>query len=296
MLRLVKAESYILFKTRTFKVLCIIAVLLSLIIIGTTKLASSEDFIRSSLKGMSTEQQDEYIKSIQSTSSSEGQEVNISSATGFQVKSKDIFNPNAKEIFYGSFGVGAMEIMMAVLIGIMVASEYSSGTIKNILAYGKKREYYYISKFLACTLGYIIILGILVSISTIGGSILFGWGEPFTLSEALIIIKVFLAALAVGMGTTAILMLIATLVKSNGSTIGIGIVGLSVVPMVITLFYGRFDWFDKIYEATIFYNWQVVLSRSANGCEIFNAALIGLVTMIIVNAIGIILFKKQDIK
>lgn len=296
MFRLVKAESYILYKTRTFKVLCIIAILLGLMVIGTTKLVSSEDFLRSSLKGMSTEQQDEYISGLQKTTSSDQSVVEQGSGMGYHISSKDIFHPTAKDIFYGSFGVGAMEIIMAVLIGIMVASEYSSGTIKNILAYGKRREYYYISKLLVCTLGYIIILGIVVSVATIGGSILFGFGEPFTISEALAIIRVFLAAIAIGMGTTSVLMLIATLVKSNGATIGIGIVGMSVLPMIITFLYGKFDLFDRIYEATLFYNWSVIISSNSNGCDIFRAAIVGIVTMLIVTTIGITIFKKQDIK
>ena len=49
MLRLIKAEIFVLFKTRTFKVLCVISILLGLMLVGLSKLISSEDFIKSSL-------------------------------------------------------------------------------------------------------------------------------------------------------------------------------------------------------------------------------------------------------
>lgn len=295
MLRLVKAEIYKLFKSRALKILCVVAVLMGLMFLGITRMVSSEDFIRSSLKGMSTEQQDQYIETLRNASDGSSSVISQGSGMGFHINSKDIFNPTAKEIFYGAFGSGTMEIIMAVLIGAMVAGEYSSGTIKNILAYGKRREYYYISKLISCTVGFAIILGIIVSISTVGSCIMFGWGEPFTAIEALGILKVFLAALVVGIGITSVLILIATLVKSNGATIGIGIVGMAVLPTIITFLYGKFYWFDKIYEDTLAYNWALVTSINATGSDIFKAMTVGVITALIATAGGITIFKKQDI-
>ena len=296
MLRLAKAQVYVLFKGRTFKVLCVISILLGLILIGGAKLASSEELIRSSLKGMSTEQQDEYIKTLKESADGSNSIISQGSGGGFRIKSKDIFNPTAKEVFYSSFGVGAMEIIMSVLIAAMVASEYSSGTIKNVLSYGKKREEYYIAKLLSCTVGFTIILGIIVSVSTIGSGIIFGWGEPFTINEALGILKVFLGAIVVGMGTTSVLMLAATLVKNNGSTIAIGIVGMSIIPLAITFLYGKFNWFDKIYEVTLAYNWELVTFVNASDGQILKAAVVGFIIAFIATVLGITALKKQDIK
>lgn len=296
MLRLVKAEIYILFKTRAFRVLCVIAVILGLLLVGLSRMASSEDFLKSSLTGMSEEQQDQYIESIQNSNNGDSPIVQPGGGMGFILNSKDIFHPTAKELFHSSFGAGAMEILMAVLIGAMVAGEYSSGTIKNILAYGKKREYYYISKLLACTVGFAVILGIMVTLATVICSFMYGWGEPFTITQAVELVKVFAGAIAVGMGIISILMLLATLVKSNGSTIGIGIVVMAVLPTIISFLYGKYTWFDKIYESTTSYNWALVTSvRAANG-DVLKAAAVGLITMLIATAGGITIFKRQDIK
>jgi ABC-2 type transport system permease protein len=295
MLRLINAEIYILFKSRTFKVLCIIAIMMALLSVGMTKLISSEDFLKSSLKGMPPEQQEQFLKQLKSSNSENAPLVQPGSL-GVHTNSKDMFHPTGKEIFHGSFGAGIIEILMAVLIGAMVASEYSSGTIKNILAYGKKREQYYISKLIAITLGLIVILGIMVTLTTVVGALMFGFGEPFNIAQLLHLLKVFGVAVIVGMAINSLLMLLATLVKSNGSTIGIGIVALVLIPTIISFLYGNYDWFDKIYEATVTYNWALVTSiRSTNG-DILKAVVTSLITLVIATAGGIMVFKKQDIR
>ncbi|MGH4122722.1 MAG: ABC transporter permease subunit [Clostridium sp.] len=289
MLRLVKAEIYILFKTRTFKVLCVIALFLGLLLLGQSSSTQNR------LKAMSPEQQKQYVENDK-IANEPNVSVEPSGSIGIHLGAKDIVHPRAMEIFYSSFGSGVVEILMAILIGAMVGSEYSSGTIKNIVAYGKKREYYYISKLIACSVGFIIILGIIVSIPTVGWSFMFGWGEPFTFMQIVQIVAVFASATVVGMGIISLLMLLATLVKSNGSTIGIGTVVMSILPIIITLFYGKYVWFDKMYEDTLSYNWALATSiRSTNG-EILKAVVVGFITLVIATAAGITIFKKQDIK
>lgn len=293
MLRLIRAEIYKLFKTKKFIVLCVIAVLLSLSTIGMTKLMSTEDYWRSGLIGMSTQEQDEYIQNL---STPENAEMKPNTGLGLKLNAKDILRPTAKDIFYDSFGASVVEILMAVLIGGLVASEYSSGTIKNILAYGKKREYYYISKLLASTVGLTVILGLMVSLATVVGSLMYGWGEPFTFSQFGQIIGVFAGAIVVGMGIIAVLMLVATLLKSNGATIGIGIVVMGVLPAIISFLYGKYTWFDKIYDSSLSYNWALATFPNSSSGDVLKAAAVGLITTVVAILGGIVVFKRQDIK
>lgn len=295
MLRLINAEIYILFKSRVFKVLCVVAIVMALILIGMSKLVSSEDFIKSNLKGMTPEQQQQVMQQLQSANDENAPVVQTGNL-GFHISSKDIFHPKASEIFYGSFGAGVIEILMAVLIGGMVAGEYSSGTIKNILAYGKKREYYYISKLIAITVGLIVILGIMVTLATIGCTLMFGWGKPFDAGGVVELLKVFGSASIVAMAVISLLMIVATLVKSNGSTIGIGIVAFSVLPTIISFLYGKYAWFDKLYEITPSYNWALTTSIRATNGDLLKAIMVSLITILIAAAGGIMIFKKQDIK
>lgn len=296
MTRLIRAEIYTLFKTRAFKVLCILALLSSFMLIGLTKLISSEDFLKSSLKGMTEEQQEQFIEQLQNTNSESSSAINSSSSIGFNITTSDLFNPAAREIFKGTFGNRVIEIFLAVLIGVMVAAEYSSGTIKNILAYGKKREEYYLSKIIASTVGMTILLAIMVSVSTIGTTILFGWGKAFDINEVAYILKTFSAAVVVGMAIVSLLTLIATLVKSNGSTIGIGIVVFVLLPTIVAFLYGKYAWFDKIFEATPAYSWSVITSIKTSDSDIFKSLVFSVATLVVSTILGIMVFKKQDIK
>lgn len=295
MLRLIKAELFKLFKTKSFMVLCIIAVLIACMTIGVTKLMSSEDFLRSSLKGMTQEQQDQYIKQLQ-VSSNSGDDVVTPGGMGVHIPTKNLFKPTAKETFYGAFGSGVIEIFLAVLAGAIVAKEYSSGTIKNTLAYGNRREYYYISKLISISTALVILLALMVAVATVVNTFIFGWGETFTFYSFINIIKVFISATLVGMATASLMMLLATIFKSNGSTIGIGICIFVVLPTFVSFLYGKFHWFDKIYKCTVNYNWALATSIKASNGDVFKAAMVGIITTIIALIAGIAVFKKQDIK
>lgn len=295
MCRLIKAEIYTLFKSRAFKVLCIIALLSSVMLIGIAKLVTSEEFLRSSMQGMTAEQQDLFIEELKKASSSETSPISSTASIGFSMKSSDLFNPTAKEIFNSSFGNRTVEIFLAILVGIMVASEYSSGTIKNKLAYGKRREQYYLAKIIAITVGMAIILAIMVSIATIGSTILFGWGKAFDLNELAYILGIFGSVVVVGATIISLLTLIATLVKSNGATIGIGIVVFFLLPSIIPFLYGRYAWFDNVFEATPAYNWSVITSITSSSSDVLKSVAISLVTLVVTSILGIMVFKKQDI-
>ncbi|AJA47116.1 ABC-2 family transporter protein [Clostridium pasteurianum DSM 525 = ATCC 6013] len=295
MCRMIHAEIYKLFRTRTFKVLCIVAVILAIISIGTSKIMSSEDFFRSSLKGMPKNQQDQYIEQLQKINNPSDSKVVIGNI-GMRNPSKDIFHPTARELFYGSFGSGVIEILLSVLIASIVAGEYSSGTIKNMLAYGKRREYYYISKLIAISIGFVIILGIMVTVTTVGSTILYGWGVPFDINQALQLLKIFIATSIVGLGIISFIMLLSTLIKSNGITIILGVVIFSLLPTIISFLYGKYTWFDKIYESTLPYNWALVTSVHAVNSDILKAIAVGIITLLLTLSAGIFVLKSQDIK
>ncbi|MHC1684018.1 MAG: ABC transporter permease subunit [Clostridiaceae bacterium] len=295
MIRLINAQLFIMFKTRTFKVLCIIALVLSLLTVIGAKLMSSEEFLKNNLAGNTPQQQEEFVSKLQ-----ESNNINVSvvkpGSNGINVTSKDIFNPTGKEVFHGSFGSGVIEILMAVLIGIMVASEYSNGTIKNILAYGKKREQYYISKLIVSSVGMTIILAIMVGISTTIGSFVFGWGEPFDFSQIIHILKVFGVAVIVGISIVSLIMILAMLLKSNGSTIGVSILIFLGLPSAISFVYGKYSWLDKVYEITTPYNWAIATSINATNGDILKAVIFSFIILFFATVLGIMIFKKQDIK
>lgn len=291
--KLVKAEIYKLFKNKTFKVLCVISIGLSLLMMFMSS-PLMEEVMMDSLGDMSIEQKEALVSQM-SEMNSEEQVVNAGQL-GFNLTAKDPMNPTALEIYHSSFGSGAVEILIGVLIAALMAKEYTQGTIKNTLAYGKKRHEFYIAKFLATVIGITVMLACLTLVSTVGSIIMNGWGQTFEITQLVGMISSFLAAIVANSAVAALIMIIAIAVKSNGATIGITAGVFILVPTISGFFYGTYSWFDKIYELTPFYNSALATSIYSTNTDLIRAICVALITIIISLVIGIQMFKVQDIK
>lgn len=294
MLRLMKAELYKLFKGRAFKTLCVVAVVLGILLVGITSIIT-EDFLMDSLGDVPQAQKEQMLTDLKSMGSSDS--VVVAGQLGYNTNGvKDMFKVTGQEVFHVAFGSGIAEVLIAILVASMMAKEYTQGTIKNTLAYGKRREHFYLAKLLAIAIGVAIILAIMTIIPTIIITIKNGWGGSFEMSQLLNIIGVYLGATVVYSAIAAVIMLLATILKSNGATIGISIGIFVFVPTILGFLYGKLDWFDAIYEKTLFYNSALATSLLATSKDVVTATAIGAITLVIAAICAIVIFKKQDIK
>ena len=293
MLKAIQAELYKLFKNRTFKVLIFVTVLLSSM---TIVMCSSvfEQILSDSLENLPEDQKQIFME--QMTSISESDEIVTPGQLGVQLQGGDIMNPTAIEVYHASFGSGVIETLIGILVAALMAKEYSQGTIKNFLAYGKKREEFYLAKFIAIVVGVAIILAVMTILPTIASTIMNGWGQAFEFSQLLGMIKTFIASLIASSAVAALAMVIATLVKSNGATIGITVAIFIGVPTFAGFLYGIYPWFDRLYEVLPFYNSALATSIKAGNGDLLRSILIATVTIVISLFVGIRVFKSQDIK
>ena len=293
MLRLVKAEIFKLFKNKTFRVLCGVAVFLAVMM---TVMTSSliENMMMDKLGDMPEENKQQVLQSMGAAESEE--QVVTPGNMGLNLVAKDPMNPTAIEVYHSSFGAGLTEILIGVLIAAFLAKEYSEGTIKNTLAYGKKRREFYLAKFLALIVGISIIIAILSILPTIGANLVSGWGQEFELSQITGMIATFITAVIANSAVASIIMVIAIAVKSNGATIGITAGLFLLEPMFLSLEYGVYPTFDKIYELTPFYNTALATSVHATGGDLIRAIAVALITIVIFLLAGTRIFKAQDIK
>ena len=131
---------------------------------------------------------------------------------------------------------------------------------------------------------------------TIASTVMNGWGQAFEISQLLGMIKTFLASLIASSALAALAMVIATLVKSNGATIGITVAIFIGVPTFAGFLYGIYPWFDRVYEVLPFYNSALATSIKAGNGDLLRSILIATVTIVISLFAGIRVFKSQDIK
>ena len=293
MLKSIQAELYKLFKNRTFKVLIFVTVLLSSMTIVMCS-PVFDQILSDSLGNMPEDQKQIFIEQMETMSDSD--EIVTPGQLGVHLEAKDIMNPTAIEVYHASFGSGVIEILIGILVAALMAKEYSQGTIKNFLAYGKKREEFYLAKFIAIVVGVAIILAVMTILPTIASTIMNGWGQAFEFSQLLGMIKTFIASLIASSAVAALAMVIATLVKSNGATIGITVAIFIGVPTFAGFLYGIYPWFDRLYEVLPFYNSALASSIKAGNGDLVRSVVISLITILISLFAGIRVFKSQDIK
>lgn len=293
MLKAIQAELYKLFKNRTFKVLICVAVLLFTL---TVVMCSSvfEKILNDSLGNMPQDQKEVLMEQL--TSMSESEAIVTPGQLGIQLQAKDMMNPTSIEVYHASFGSGVIEIIIGILVGALIAKEYSQGTIKNFLAYGKRREEFYLAKFVSMVIAVTIILAVMTILPTIVVTLMNGWGKAFEISQLLGMIKTFVASVIAGSAVAALAMIIATLVKSNGATIGITVAIFIGIPTLAGFLYGIYPWFDRVYEVLPFYNSALATSIKAGNGDLLRSVIISLVTIAISLFVGIKIFKSQDIK
>ena len=293
MLKAIQAELYKLFKNRTFKVLICVAVLLSTL---TVVMCSSvfEKILNDSLGNMPQDQKEVLMEQL--TSMSESEAIVTPGQLGIQLQAKDMMNPTSIEVYHASFGSGVIEIIIGILVGALIAKEYSQGTIKNFLAYGKMREEFYLAKFVSMVIAVTIILAVMTILPTIVVTLMNGWGKAFEISQLLGMIKTFVASVIAGSAVAALAMIIAALVKSNGATIGITVAIFIGIPTLAGFLYGIYPWFDRVYEVLPFYNSALATSIKAGNGDLLRSVIISLVTIAISLFVGIKIFKSQDIK
>ncbi len=291
MLRLIKAEFYKLFKNKTFKVLIAFIMVLAIAAAGLMFLDSSEGFI-----GDNDGAPEQQNGPAQIPSAAEEREPAIKPGeSGIQFESSVPERPTGKETFQGAFGGGLLEIFFVVLTAALVVGEYAAQTIKNILAYGNKREHYYLSKFIALCCGMVIITGLMAAVPTLAVTLKYGWGAPFSFGEAAWVLKIFFSKTIVGAVILSIVMLIATLSRHYGATVALGIVLFTVSPSFLGFFVGKYAWFDKLYKLTPLYNWPVITAVGAADSHILTAVKVSILSLIILLGMGVLLFKKQDV-
>lgn len=293
MIKAIQAELYKLFKNRTFAVLICVTVLLSTL---TVVMCSPifDQILSDSLGDMPEEQKVMLME--QMTAMSDSDAIVTPGELGIHLQAKDMMNPTAVEVYHASFGSGVMEILIGILVAALMAKEYSQGTIKNFLAYGKKREEFYLAKFVSMVVAIAIISAVMTILPTVIVIIMNGWGENFEFLQLVGMIKTFMASILASSAVATLAMLIATLVKSNGATIGITVAIFIGVPTFAGFLYGIYPWFDRIYEVLPFYNSALATSIKAGNVDLLRSVIISLVTIGISLFAGIRIFKAQDIK
>lgn len=223
-------------------------------------------------------------------------------------------------------GVWYLLFMIPVFVGIFLGTEYSDGTIRNKLVVGHKRSDIYLANLIVCTVGTLIGVGINLLINFTLGSALCGL-EVLTATD---IIKATLYIFIALISATAIMVVISMVINSKAAA-SVTVIIITMIMFFATIaienrlsapeYYEGYSFFDegigeiieipeeknpqylegtkrKVYQTVYdviptshIYEYAMLVNEKANKYICYDG-----IILIATTALGLILFRKKDLK
>ena len=280
MYHILKAEIGKLFRSRTFLICCIIAVVMSVITLASYEM-------------MSEVYTPEVVENFnQQTATDSGVSVQVSEGLDFSF----LKNLSGISVLEMSFSGNVLTTLLAVLVSIFVCSEFSGGAIKNIASRGFSRTKIYTAKYIVCAIAGIILAMIVLITMFLGGTILWGVGETggdFTSNLLTFLGIQFLLNAAL----SGLMVFVSMAVRNTGGSIAINVCIILFASMIFSLVDLVIN-SEKIKVADYWIgNIIVNISSLSIPSELLEKGLIvGILTIVVTYIAGATQFKLADIK
>ena len=280
MYHILKAEIGKLFRSRTFLICCIIAVVMSVITLASYEM-------------MSEVYTPEVVENFnQQTATDSGVSVQVSEGLDFSF----LKNLSGISVLEMSFSGNVLTTLLAVLVSIFVCSEFSGGAIKNIASRGFSRTKIYTAKYIVCVIGGIILSIVVLLTTFLGGTLLWGVGETggdFTSNLLTFLGIQFLLNAAL----TGLMVFVSMAVRNTGGSIAINVCIILFASMIFSLVDLVIN-SEKIKVADYWIgNIIVNISSLSIPSELLEKGLIvGILTIVVTYIAGATQFKLADIK
>lgn len=221
------------------------------------------------------------------------QETGIMAETGMDISMFGLSSFSGKDFLVSALYNSEITIALAVVISLLLCTDYSSGTIKNIVAKGYSRAEIFFSKFLAA----ITVTVIFTVICWISGFILGTafWKNPGDGWEISIFYNLF-AQLILMIVYCSMFCLLASLIKKTGGVITLSI----VIPIAMDLIIQIIDLFINSENFSLgdywFQSYITKLSNTAVSTDTITYGLIAAVLYIAVfTGLNILVTRKSEV-
>ena len=195
--------------------------------------------------------------------------------------------------------IALSSVFVIIMVSMFVSSEFSFGTMKNIISAGKSRMSIYASKLvmvLAISTIYILLSGL---VGFITGSIFWGPGE-ITRTEYLEIFRIIGLIIAVEFSMQAFFTMICFVVRSGGAAITINLIIGTIVGGLLQYLNILFKQYFSLKEFDITKYWPYTYLGVFNQLEISTdqitqGLIVCAVAFVVPTIIGMFTFQKRDI-
>lgn len=188
-------------------------------------------------------------------------------------------------------------LVLIVFISLFIGEEFQNGTIRNTLSLGRSRVHYYVSKFLAAAIfAFVGVLG-MTMLGIASYTVVFGFGEVDGITNYIrYAIQSFSVLYLLILANVSIYVLISFLTKNSSISIVwsfLYTIATGFLPEIFqhTENFGHVTfWFT---ETFLFYFYFV---SPADIAEIPRMIVVSIITIVLSSGLGILLFKRTDIK
>ncbi|MGG0720225.1 ABC transporter permease [Robertmurraya massiliosenegalensis] len=207
-------------------------------------------------------------------------------------------------VINGATGILMMEkngltvlLAMCAFIGFFIGEEFQNGTIRNALSLGRSRTHYYLSKLVIASLLAFVGVVVMTALGMISFSIVLGFGEVSEISNyGWYAMKTFITLYILILANVSIYVMISFITKNSAIslvwsflyTIGTGF-GAGIF-LETEHFKQVTYWFT---ESFLFYS---DFASPIDVAKYPDMILVSLITIVLSSIIGILLFKRTDIK
>lgn len=189
----------------------------------------------------------------------------------------------------------ASNIIGGVFAADYIATEFTSGYIKNLISYGHKRSHIFLSKSISYYVSILAFNFIPPLVVFLIATIKRGYGEVFTFGAFLSLLGMLLFT-AIAQGAIASTnILIAFITKNMNLTIGI-VIGMDFAYRIISFMSVRNSSIKWIYEKFAVSQPYVIAAKQSGINEVLQILAISLLTIALCIVISNHIFNKSDIK
>lgn len=185
---------------------------------------------------------------------------------------------------------------VAVLAGFFISNEYATGVMKTIASSGNTRGRLYVSKVAVFAIGAMAVALVFPVVSTLEVTLLSGFGKlPEGVGE-LYLFRILLLTLLYTAAYAAIGALITAILTDSGKTIGFSIIFFLGIDILLMSIGSKVSPVQTLYDYSVFNLINVIDDPIIKGSDWPAILFVPLLTIVVSSMLGIVVFRKKDIK
>jgi ABC-2 type transport system permease protein len=196
-----------------------------------------------------------------------------------------------------AFGNNNVTTLLAIIISIFVTAEFTHGTMKNVVSKGFSKIQIYLSKLIVMIVAAFITVLLSFAVGTVSAAIVTGTFGNLSGDFVANLFKVSGIELLLLTALTAVYLFVSMSIKNLGGVIAINIVGISIFSFIFPLLEYLVKGKIKFTDYSLLNNIAFYLNGTTmKGSDYLRSAIVGLAFLAVTTILGIVLFRKSDVK